>query len=133
KKWTHYLWEFLMLFLAIFSGFLAENWREHMVEKQREKQFIISYIEDLKLDTANINNNLLLRNNKINELDSLLYSLNNGDPDSHSKMIYFWARRLTRTNRFLSSDRTIKQLKNSGGLRLIRNQAASDSIMAYDE
>ena len=25
KKWTHYLWEFLMLFLAVFAGFLAEN------------------------------------------------------------------------------------------------------------
>ena len=21
KKWTHYLWEFLMLFLAVFCGF----------------------------------------------------------------------------------------------------------------
>ena len=27
KKWTHYLWEFLMLFLAVFCGFLAENQR----------------------------------------------------------------------------------------------------------
>jgi hypothetical protein len=27
KKWTHYFWEFLMLFLAVFCGFLAENLR----------------------------------------------------------------------------------------------------------
>ena len=26
KKWTHYFWEFLMLFLAVFCGFLAENY-----------------------------------------------------------------------------------------------------------
>jgi len=32
KKWTHYFWEFLMLFLAVFCGFLAENQREHMIE-----------------------------------------------------------------------------------------------------
>jgi len=25
KKWTHYFWEFLMLFLAVFCGFLAET------------------------------------------------------------------------------------------------------------
>ncbi len=25
KKWTHYFWEFLMLFLAVFYGFLAEK------------------------------------------------------------------------------------------------------------
>ncbi|TAL42914.1 MAG: hypothetical protein EPN92_10980, partial [Chitinophagaceae bacterium] len=52
KKWTHYLWEFLMLFLAVFCGFLAENWREHIVEHKREKQYIFSMIKELEADTA---------------------------------------------------------------------------------
>jgi hypothetical protein len=34
KKWTHYFWEFFMLFLAVTLGFLVENWREHFVEKK---------------------------------------------------------------------------------------------------
>jgi hypothetical protein len=34
KKLTHYFFEFLMLFLAVFAGFLAENWREHIVERK---------------------------------------------------------------------------------------------------
>ena len=54
KKWTHYLWEFLMLFLAVFCGFLAENMRERIVERHREKDYIISMIEDLQTDTANL-------------------------------------------------------------------------------
>ena len=33
KKWTHYFWEFLMLFLAVFCGFLAEYQLEHTIEK----------------------------------------------------------------------------------------------------
>ena len=37
KKWTHYFWEFLMLFLAVFCGFLAEYTLEHKIEKAREK------------------------------------------------------------------------------------------------
>ena len=40
KKWTHYFWEFLMLFLAVFCGFLAEYQLEHVIEQKREKQFI---------------------------------------------------------------------------------------------
>lgn len=44
KKFTHYLWEFLMLFLAVFCGFLAENIREHRVEHAREAQFIKSLV-----------------------------------------------------------------------------------------
>ena len=34
---------------------------------------------------------------------------------------------------FISNDRTIQQLKNSGGLRLIRNKIVSDGIMKYDQ
>ena len=48
KKLTHYLWEFLMLFLAVFAGFLAENQREHIVEHQRAEQFARSLLADLK-------------------------------------------------------------------------------------
>jgi hypothetical protein len=62
KKWTHYFWEFLMLFLAVFAGFLAENQREHYVEHLREKQFINSLINDVKVDTARLNRLIENRN-----------------------------------------------------------------------
>src|SRR5215467_2539964 len=54
KKLTHYLWEFLMLFLAVFCGFLAEYQLEQTFERHREKEFILSMIEDAMNDTANI-------------------------------------------------------------------------------
>ena len=50
KKWTHYLWEFLMLFLAVFCGFLAENIRENELERHREKEYIRSLVKDLQYD-----------------------------------------------------------------------------------
>ena len=37
KSWRSYFWEFLMLFLAVFCGFLAEYQLEHVIEHQREK------------------------------------------------------------------------------------------------
>jgi hypothetical protein len=40
KKWTHYFWEFFMLFLAVSAGFLVENQREHYVEHQRAKKML---------------------------------------------------------------------------------------------
>ena len=52
KKWTHYFWEFLMLFLAVFCGFLAEYQLEHKIERDRELQFMQTMAEDLKSDTA---------------------------------------------------------------------------------
>ena len=35
KKWEEYILEFAMLFLAVFLGFIAENQREHYVDKKR--------------------------------------------------------------------------------------------------
>jgi hypothetical protein len=41
KKWSEYLLEFFMLFLAVFLGFLAESKREQIVERHREKSIYI--------------------------------------------------------------------------------------------
>src|ERR1043165_931061 len=71
KKFTHYLWEFLMLFLAVFCGFLAENFREHEVEHQREKQYMITMLEDLRADTALLRKALEYWNERNKSVDSI--------------------------------------------------------------
>ena len=55
KKWTHYLFEFFMLFLAVFCGFLAESLRESQVLKHTAGKYVESFYEDLKTDTARMN------------------------------------------------------------------------------
>jgi hypothetical protein len=133
KQFKHYLFEFLMLFLAVVAGFLVENMREHYVEKKREKEFIKSYIEDLRQDTAKMKANITLRNSKILVIDSLIWLLNDPDPNKDGASAYYFGRRTTRSTLYQANDRTIKQLKNAGGLRLIRNQKASNAIMNYDQ
>ncbi len=134
KKWTHYFWEFLMLFLAVFCGFLAENRREHMVEHQREKQFIGSLFNDIKSDTANISRIIRARTAKERLIDSFSYMMNTPDPIVYVGQIYVYAIYAGRTlpYRFVPNDGTIQQLKNSGALRLIRKRAVVDSISKYD-
>jgi len=52
KPWKEYLLEYLMIFLAVMTGFFAESYREHIGDKNREKEYMISMVEDLKSDTA---------------------------------------------------------------------------------
>ena len=134
KKWTHYFWEFLMLFLAVFCGFLAEYQLEHKIEKDREKQFIHSLVNDIKADTARLNTILINRTARETRLDSLVLLLNSSSPQNYTRDIYFFAVTATRTNaiRFIPNDGTMQQLKNSGGLRLIRKHNVADSIAKYD-
>ncbi len=133
KKWTHYFWEFLMLFLAVFCGFLAEYQLEHKIEKDREKQFIKSYIEDLKTDTASISRNLVYQETRKKQLDSMMNFLETQSIKGNESDFYLLGRLIIRTRRFQTSDRTITQLKNSGALRLIRSEQASDSIISYQK
>jgi len=58
QGWKHYLFEFLMLFIAVFCGFLAENWREHILDGKREKQYIKSFYEDLTADEHDLQLNI---------------------------------------------------------------------------
>src|SRR5689334_12202098 len=116
KKFTHYVWEFLMLFLAVFCGFLAENFREQSVERHRETQFIRSYLEDLKSDTAAISRVLVFRYQKMQRMDSLMLLLSSQSADGQENELYYLGRTLIRTIWFRSNDRTITQLKNSGAL-----------------
>lgn len=133
KKWGEYLLEFIMLFLAVFLGFLAENLREQSVEHHREKDYIHSLVEDLKSDTLQSNKILILLNRQKAGIDSLMAALASPEILDKSNNAYrLWNKNIGFPD-FLSNDRTIQQLKNSGGLRLIRNKAVSDSIMKYDQ
>jgi hypothetical protein len=92
KKWTHYFWEFLMLFLAVFAGFLAENQREHIIEKKREKQYIRSLWQDLQEDTTMFGN-IFFRYEKSNDMiDTLVRLLKSDQRNQLSCRIYNLAR-----------------------------------------
>ena len=134
KRWTHYFWEFLMLFLAVFCGFLAEYMLEHKIEKDRERQFIKSLVNYIKADIAQLNLTIQRRDEKVKRLDSLIYLINSPDFADHGSSIYLNAIHTGRLIdiRFTANDGTLQQLKNSGGLRLIRNRTVVDSIAHYD-
>lgn len=132
KKWTHYFWEFLMLFLAVFCGFLAEYQLEHKIEKDREKQFIASLISDLQDDQSVMDAYLEREERNIGLLDSLSLLLD--DPAlarTQGDALYYAARMGPRTAPLSNNTRTIDQLKNSGGFRLIHKAEASNRIMEY--
>ncbi|HUS00198.1 MAG TPA: hypothetical protein VMY77_00640 [Chitinophagaceae bacterium] len=118
KKWTEYLLEFFMLFLAVFLGFLAENQREHTVEKQRAREYAMSLTEDLKKDTAAFT---WLRSNyaqNIGRIDSFRRMINEQSISRvPSGALYYYCEPALWSITITFHDATIQQLKNSGSLR----------------
>src|SRR5688572_7999641 len=133
KKWTHYFWEFLMLFLAVFCGFLAENQREHYIEKQRARQFAKSLLNDLNRDTTDLIKCKIRSNIIADAMDSLRYLLGSKDlMKVKGNELYYYGRQLTNNNPFIPSDATIKQLLSSGSLRYFDNPSIVDRITKYE-
>ena len=132
KKWAHYFWEFLMLFLAVFCGFLAEYQLEHKIEKDREKIYMQNMLEDLEADIA-VYADYANRNAVIYDLvDTLKMLIKNPDGKKHISQFVYTARILTaRWKKVAPVKRTYEEMKSSGHLRLIRKKEVAGSVSSY--
>lgn len=133
KHFKHYVLDFLILFMAVVAGFFVDNTREHYVEVQREDQFIHSMYADLLADIHQLDSLLDRRKEKQVMIDSMLFILGSAEPGKYGSQLYYYARWMPRINRMYNNDGTLTQLKNAGNLRLIRSNAARESIMQYDQ
>jgi len=131
KKWTHYLFEFFMLFLAVFAGFLAEQMREHMVERTRAHQFLESMLMDVQTNIKNLDSLVHQDRTIIADHDSLMNWLlaDSATIDRAAfarKMGAVWIRN------FLVRKETYEQMKSSGSLRYIGNIEFLKKMMDYE-
>ncbi|HEV8272798.1 MAG TPA: hypothetical protein VGQ04_15910 [Chitinophagaceae bacterium] len=130
KKWTHYLWEFLMLFLAISLGFYAENLREGIKHKEEVKTHMRSLLSDLESDVLFFDSVIERNSYSTKMADSLINLLHSNI--SNTPAIYFTARSVTSNiGYYYSNSKSFDQMKNSGLLRFINPKNLLDSIGTY--
>jgi hypothetical protein len=134
KKWTHYLWEFLMLFLAVFCGFLAENQREHLTEIKRAKEYAKALMSDLESDTLILGKDLIDIAERSHEIDSFLFYLDKYRKEKVATgVLYYYGFRIEGGLEFSVKTATLEQMKNSGSLRYFKNFRLVQLINEYDE
>ena len=131
KKWTHYFWEFLMLFLAVFCGFLAENQREHYIEKVRAKQYAKSLVNDLTEDTTMIKRIIRQAKYESNRTNRLSDYLRN-KPIEQIKNIDLYVTSIEIYRPYTWNRTTLEQIKNSGSIRYFTNDSIVYRLSAYD-
>jgi hypothetical protein len=132
KKWTHYFWEFLMLFLAVTLGFLVENEREHYIEHLRARQYALSLADDLEKDTAAFRRLGVLYALNVKKVDTLNFLLKKKSwQNLPGGTLYYYADVVRWVNIMTFHDATIQQLKNSGNLRYFPTQL-QHKISEYD-
>ncbi len=131
KNWRSHFWEFIMLFLAVLSGFFAEYQLEHKIERDRARQFLQSMLVDVRtniisLDSVMAQNNIIIANHD-SLVNWLLEDSVTIDRGAFAKQMGpVWIRN------FLVRKETYEQMKSSGSLRFIGNIEFLKKMMAYE-
>ena len=131
KNWKSYFWEFLMLFLAVFCGFLAEYQLEHVIEHQRKKEFAKALYTELLDDSTAAANKLTGRLEKEKDMDYLTSYFRDSSLTNLPKKFYpayTTSLYLINTYTFEPKDGILSQLKNSGSLRYFKSIALQKLI-----
>jgi hypothetical protein len=115
KKWKEYFLEFLMIFLAVTLGFFAENFREHRVEREKERHIIESLAQCLASDTIQLEKVINQTTQNIVHLDNF-NKLKNADLTNlrNRKELILEGLQGTGTDLFFkTNDGALQQLKSS--------------------
>ena len=131
KNFKEYFLEFLMIFLAVTMGFIAENLRERITDNEREKQYMESLIKDIKDDISFITDQQSRYETRQALLDSLINNLNTNAAPASTNDLYYYARLASKNDVFPVNTRTFDQMKNAGGFRVIKNDQVVSAIMSY--
>ncbi|MEI7629489.1 MAG: hypothetical protein WCJ80_14700 [Bacteroidota bacterium] len=131
KKWSEYIIEFVMLFIAVTLGFFAENQREHFVEKHREKQYMESLLLDLEKDKMEVEAARKFTNTQIANIDTAIVLITKGIWSKENLKTMYRVSLKTGGNRPISFvESTSTQLK-TGGMRLIEDKNITKLITDY--
>jgi hypothetical protein len=132
KKWSEYLTEFFMLFAAVTLGFFAENQREHYIERHREEEYMQSLLEDLVKDTLELRNATKYIDRQIAFIDTSISLLRNPRLSTEDlKRVYLFNLSSLGNRGSELSTRTSAQLKNAGGMRLVKSHEIGNLITDY--
>jgi len=132
KRWGEYLLEFLMIFLAVTLGFLAENVRETYKDHEKARVYAAQMISNLCDDTLNLKSFISLLNAGAGKGDTLLQLLTDSNPQKVSGKLYFYGLIGGRDFNFIPNDATLLQMKSSGTLRYF-NMRISHDVAQYEQ
>ncbi len=139
NKFSQYLiyaiGEITLVVIGILIALSINNWNQERSERRMEQAYIQSLIEDAKTDLVNLDQALILNNKRTEILDSLEQLCYNygtegiTDPAFMAQFILS----IKFPDFIKQTDRTLSQLKNSGGMRLIKDETKINAIIKYEE
>jgi hypothetical protein len=123
KKWKEYFLEFLMIFLAVSMGFIAENFRENQVNKEKEINYIEHLVRDLKGQQKDISEAIKTNEQRIIAIDTFVNvrALDFSKKSNNDLFFKLFAdAQIWSIGIFKVNEITLTQIKSTGALNIIR-------------
>jgi hypothetical protein len=133
KGVKEYFFEFLMIFLAVTLGFIAENIREKISEHKRAKIYAGTLVNDLQADTSALTYYINYWNYASNNVDTLFQLLSKADPAQiPSGKLYWYGLFGGAPIIFIPNDATFQEMKSAGAMSYFNTNLAQ-KITQYDQ
>jgi hypothetical protein len=132
KGLKEYLLEGLMIFFAVFMGFIAENIREYITNRHKEKDLIVTLATELKKDTSNLrylSTNYLPKLNKW--VDSAHVYTHTLPIKGNERKIYTAMLNATAWALYTPPDVTLSTIKSTGSFDLIESEKVKQALLIY--
>lgn len=124
--------EIVLVVIGILIALQLNSWKEKNAERKLEKEYIVSLIEDIKKDIQNFDVAIDLNEQRIKYLDSFASVCFTYEKENEHQVFYLYRVSLRHPDFVSQTDRTLAQLKNAGGMRLITKKTTADSIIQYE-
>ena len=133
KNFKEYFLEFLMIFLAVSLGFIAENIREHVSETKTAHQYLTSYRNDLLQNANSFKHYDSIFKNVLPAYDSIVTIFYNRNENNQLRVLSRLILQGQRNAIVTVNTSTYQQMVSSGSMRYLNNQPLLDSIAAYND
>lgn len=133
KYFKYAIGEIILVVIGILIALQLNTMKEANAERKLEKAYIVSLIEDIKKDTNNFMTAIDLNEQRMKYLDSFASMCFNYKESNDPKFFAMYLNSLIHPDFVSQTERTLTQLRNSGGMRLITKKITADSIVQYED
>ena len=132
KPWKEYILEYIMIFLAVTTGFFAESLRENITSKEHVAQLCTGLVQELKIDTASLGSCISLQEVLVKNDDSLLMLLQQPLALIDKQKLQRYAVKAYSLRPFNPSNGNISAIKNELHLKQFSNSKIATYISNYE-
>ena len=121
-----------MLFLAVFSGFLAENYKDYLSEEASAKEYAKALIMDLERDTLSVKGIKIQHELVVMSIDSISDIIHRSVSEKKVRGAFYYYCQISSFSPAISiNDATFTQLTQSGNLRYFKSPEVITKISEY--